>query len=109
MLCSGFKLGDEVDEECKVQVNPLGYSPHMKCNHSFGSCFFRVQLLKPSEKAQFEMILASLVEILFRLAEGRPIVFCIPGTNNCFEPTANFAIDGTTEKVDVTNANNTIM
>ena len=58
-----------------------------------------MQLLKPSEKAQSEMIVASLVEILFRLSEGRPAIFCLLGSENCFEPTANFAIDGVTEKV----------
>jgi hypothetical protein len=59
----------------------------------------RVQVLKPSEKAQCEMIVASLCEILLRLSEGSPATFCLPGSDNCFEPTANFAIDGTTEKV----------
>lgn len=45
------------------------------------------------------MIIASLTEILLRLSEGNPATFCLPGSDNCFEPTANFAIDGTTEKV----------
>ena len=56
-------------------------------------------MLKPAEKAQLEMIIASLSEILLRLAEGNPATFCLPGSDNCFEPTANFAIDGATEKV----------
>ena len=56
-------------------------------------------MLKPTEKAQLEMIIASLSEILLRLAEGNPATFCLPGSDNCFEPTANFAIDGATEKV----------
>jgi hypothetical protein len=45
------------------------------------------------------MIIASLAEILIRLSDGRPAVFCLPGSDNSFEPTANFAIDGVTEKV----------
>ena len=61
--------------------------------------FSRMQLLKPGDKAQSEMIVASIAEILLRLAEGRPAVFCLAGSDNCFEPTANFAIDGVTEKV----------
>ncbi len=55
--------------------------------------------MKPGDKAQSEMIIASLVEILLRLSEGRSAVFCLPGSDNCFEPTATFAIDGATEKV----------
>ena len=59
----------------------------------------RIQVLKPSDKAQTEMIIASLVEIFLRLSEGGTATFCLPGSDNCFEPTATFAIDGATEKV----------
>ena len=62
---------------------------------------FRIQVLKPSDKAQTEMIIASLVEIFLRLSDGGTATFCLPGSDNCFEPTATFAIDGATEKVSV--------
>lgn len=55
--------------------------------------------MKPNEKAQSEMMVASFAEILLRLADGAPAVFCLPGPDNCFEPTAHYGIDGITEKV----------
>jgi hypothetical protein len=45
------------------------------------------------------MIIAGIAEILLRLSDGRAATFCLPGSDNCFEPNANFAIDGITEKV----------
>ena len=61
--------------------------------------FFRGQVLKPSEKNQQEMFCGGLAEILFRVAEGNEAVFCLPGSDNCFEPSAHYGIDGVTEKV----------
>ena len=60
---------------------------------------FRGQVLKPSEKIQTEMFCGGLAEILFRVAEGNEAVFCLPGSDNCFEPSAHYGIDGVTEKV----------
>ena len=45
------------------------------------------------------MFCGGLAEILFRVAEGNEAVFCLPGSDNCFEPSAHYGIDGVTEKV----------
>jgi len=57
------------------------------------------QVLKPSEKVQTEMFCGGLAEILFRVADGNEAVFCLPGSDNCFEPSAHYGIDGVTEKL----------
>lgn len=59
----------------------------------------RAQLLKPGEKVQQEMLVGGLVELLTKIADGKETVFCLPGPDNCFQPTAHFGIDGITEKV----------
>lgn len=61
--------------------------------------FLRGQVLKPSEKVQTEMFCGGLAEILFRVADGNEAVFCLPGSDNCFEPSAHYGIDGVTEKL----------
>ena len=63
--------------------------------------FLRGQVLKPSEKVQTEMFCGGLAEILFRVADGNEAVFCLPGSDNCFEPSAHYGIDGVTEKVEI--------
>ena len=60
---------------------------------------FRGQLLRPNEKIQNEMIVGGLAEILFRVADGEEVIFCLPGPDNCFEASASYGIDGVTEKV----------
>ncbi len=45
------------------------------------------------------MLSGALSELLARVAEGGESVFVLPGRENCFEPSAQFAIDGFTEKV----------
>jgi len=55
--------------------------------------------MKPNDKAQAEMMVAGFSEILIRVADGNPAVLCLPGPDNCFEPTAHYGIDGITEKV----------
>jgi len=60
---------------------------------------FKGQVLKPSEKVQTEMFCGGLAEILFRVADGNEAVFCLPGSDNCFEPSAHYGIDGVTEKL----------
>jgi hypothetical protein len=60
---------------------------------------YRAQLLKPNEKAQSEFVVGGIAEALFRAAEGNEAYFCLPGSENCFEPTAHYGIDGVTEKV----------
>jgi len=60
---------------------------------------FKGQVLKPSEKIQTDMFCGGLAEILFRVGDGKEAVFCLPGTENCFEPSAHYGIDGVTEKL----------
>ena len=67
--------------------------------------FLRGQVLKPSEKVQTEMFCGGLAEILFRVADGNEAVFCLPGSDNCFEPSAHYGIDGVTEKVEIWKSN----
>ena len=45
------------------------------------------------------MIVGGLAEILFRVADGDEVIFCLPGPDNCFEASASYGIDGVTEKV----------
>merc|ERR1712079_819172 len=45
------------------------------------------------------MFCGGLAEILFRVAEGNEAVFCLPGSDNCFERSAHYGIDGVTEKL----------
>ena len=56
-------------------------------------------MLRPNEKIQNEMIVGGLAEILFRVADGEEVIFCLPGPDNCFEASASYGIDGVTEKV----------
>ena len=56
-------------------------------------------MLRVSEKSQVEMLVGGLAELLLKVADGDEAVFCMPGTENCFEPTAHYGIDGITEKV----------
>ena len=55
--------------------------------------------MKPNEKAQTDMLVGGLTEILFRVSENTEAIVCLPGTDNCFEPSAHYGIDGVTEKV----------
>lgn len=57
------------------------------------------QILKPNEKTQLDMVAGGLSDLLFRVAEGKEAVFCLPGHDSCFEPAAQYGIDGVTEKV----------
>jgi hypothetical protein len=42
-------------------------------------------MLRPNEKAQLEMIISGLAEILIRAAEGDEAVFALPGQGTvCF-------------------------
>ncbi len=45
------------------------------------------------------MLVGAFAELLIKVAEGDAAVFCLPGSENCFEPTAHYAIDGLTEKL----------
>ena len=45
------------------------------------------------------MMVGGLAEVIYRVAEGDEAIVCLPGTDNCFEPSAHYAIDGVTEKV----------
>ena len=57
--------------------------------------------MKPNEKNQTDMVVGGLTEILFRVSEGNEAIVCLPGTDNCFEPSAHYGIDGVTEKVKI--------
>lgn len=59
----------------------------------------RSQSLQPNEKSQQEMMVGGLAEIINRVADGNEMIFCLNGTDNCFEPSAHYGIDGVTEKV----------
>lgn len=60
-------------------------------------------MLRPSEKVQQEILVNAFAEVLLKMAEGEEAVFCLPGPDNCFEPTAQFAIDGITEKASLSS------
>ena len=60
-------------------------------------------MLRVSEKSQVEMLVGGLAELLMKVADGDEAVFCMPGTENCFEPTAHYGIDGITERVRTSN------
>ena len=60
-------------------------------------------MLRPTEKAQNEMVIGGITELLIKVAEGKEAVLCLPGPENCFEPTAQYGIDGVTEKVRMEN------
>ena len=55
--------------------------------------------MRPNEKTQSEMLIGGLTELLLKVADGKEAVFALPGSENCFEPTAHYGIDGITEKV----------
>jgi len=59
----------------------------------------RNQLLRPVEKIQQEMIIGGVTDLLLKVSDGDECVLCLPGPNNCFEPTAQYGIDGVTEKL----------
>jgi hypothetical protein len=44
-------------------------------------------------------LVGGLAELFMKVADGKEAVFCIKGSENCFEPTAHYGIDGITEKV----------
>ena len=56
-------------------------------------------MLRPNDKAQIEMVIGGIAELLVRVADGKDMVLALPGPENCFEPTAQYGIDGVTEKV----------
>ena len=70
---------------------------HMYIIERHSSC--SASMLRVSEKSQVEMLVGGLAELLMKVADGDEAVFCMPGTENCFEPTAHYGIDGITEKV----------
>ena len=45
------------------------------------------------------MLVGGLAELLTKVADGKEPVLCLPGTENCFQPSAHYGIDGITEKV----------
>jgi len=59
----------------------------------------RAQLLKPNEKVQLDILSGGIAELLVKVADGEDAIFCLPSSENSFEPTAHFAIDEVTEKV----------
>lgn len=65
--------------------------------------------MKPNERTQSEMLIGGLAEMLFKVADGDQAVFCLPGSENCFEPTAHYGIDGITEKVGLKKAETDLM
>ena len=63
-------------------------------------CFInRSQLLKPTDKAQSDMIVGGISEVLHKVSEGKDSILCLPGPETCFEATGQYGIDGVTEKV----------
>lgn len=55
------------------------------------------------------MIVGGLTDVLLRAADNRDVIFCLPGPENCFEPNAQFAIDGFTEKVMIQMGDNFVV
>ena len=45
------------------------------------------------------MVVGGIADMLMKLGEGREAILALPGAENCFEPTAQYGIDGVTEKV----------
>ena len=45
------------------------------------------------------MAVGGLTDLLMKIAEGKDAIFALPGSENCFDPTAQYGIDGVTEKV----------
>ena len=39
----------------------------------------RTQMLRPNEKAQHEMVINGLADVLMRVADGEEAIFCLPG------------------------------
>lgn len=48
------------------------------------------------------MLVGGLAELLTKVADGKEPILCLPGTENCFQPSAHYGIDGITEKVIAT-------
>lgn len=55
--------------------------------------------MKPNDKAQVEMIVGGIAEVLHKVADGKDVILALPGPDNCFEATGQYGIDGVTEKV----------
>ena len=55
--------------------------------------------LQPKQKAQKEMIIEGVMDVIFKAAGGENAVFCLPGAKNCFEPSQRYLSDTITEKV----------
>ena len=55
--------------------------------------------LQPKQRAQKEMIIEGVLDVIFKAAGGENGIFCIPGDKNCFEPTQRYLSDTITEKV----------
>ena len=45
------------------------------------------------------MAVGGLTDLLMKIAEGKDAILALPGSENCFDPTAQYGIDGVTEKV----------
>ena len=55
--------------------------------------------MKPNDKAQVEMIVGGISELLTKIADGKEAILALPGPDTCFEATGQYGIDGVTEKV----------
>jgi len=55
--------------------------------------------LQPKQRAQKEMIIEGVLDVIFKAAGGENGIFCIPGDKNCFEPTQRYLSDTITEKL----------
>ena len=49
---------------------------YQTADHYFDS---RTQMLRPNEKAQHEMVINGLADVLMRVADGEEAIFCLPG------------------------------
>ena len=56
--------------------------------------------MKPAEKAQIEMVVGGISEVLVKVADGKECILALPGPDICFEATGQYGIDGVTEKVN---------
>ncbi|XP_071744009.1 inactive ubiquitin carboxyl-terminal hydrolase MINDY-4B isoform X4 [Lepeophtheirus salmonis] len=58
-------------------------------------------ILRPTDRIQSEILIGGLTSLFSKVSDGHGGILCFPSSDNCFEPTSNYTMDGVTEKLHI--------
>ncbi|CAB4063628.1 MINDY3_4 [Lepeophtheirus salmonis] len=61
----------------------------------------KTNILRPTDRIQSEILIGGLTSLFSKVSEGHGGILCFPSSDNCFEPTSNYTMDGITEKLHI--------